>query len=175
MRRSPRYPPLLRTRNRIAELTKHRSEGGFELKETAPQVIDVQRRLQRAEKELARLTELKETRTVRWNASRAARSQRQRLAAAWRIPHGCVIEPVEDAPLSELLVKNDGGRIEAAVERLRMRLRECAADLHHVRSSPWPSSVAKAAAKELIERLADQGQPNFLTVPSNTGCRSASR
>ena len=30
-----------------------------------------------------------------------------------------------------------------------------------MRSSPWPSSLTKVAAKELIDRLADQGAPNL--------------
>ncbi len=51
--------------------------------------------------------------------------------------------------------------IANAVERYRHRLRELAADLHRVRSSPWPSSLAKAAAKELIDRVADAGMPNL--------------
>ena len=42
-----------------------------------------------------------------------------------------------------------------------MRLRELAADLHRVKSAPWPSSVAKVAAREMIDRLADQGAPNL--------------
>jgi hypothetical protein len=59
------------------------------------------------------------------------------------------------------MVKSDGGNIGKAVERCRLRLRELAADLHRARSAPWPSSVAKASATELINRLADQGQPNL--------------
>jgi hypothetical protein len=30
-----------------------------------------------------------------------------------------------------------------------------------VRSSPWPSSLAKTAARELIDQLADAGAPNL--------------
>ena len=40
-------------------------------------------------------------------------------------------------------------------------LRELAADLHKVRSSPWPSSVAKAAAKAQIDALAEAAAPDI--------------
>ncbi len=51
------------------------------------------------------------------------------------VPGDCTLDVVEDQPLGELLTKADGGRIEAAVERCRLKLREGAADLHRVRSS----------------------------------------
>jgi hypothetical protein len=146
---------------RISDLMRHRSEGGFELDENAPQVVPERKKLERAEQELARLTSLQEIRSGRWNAV----SQLERNVSDWLlrggVPGDCVLEAVEDAPLSELLVKADGNRITAAVERCRFRLRELAADLHRVKSAPWHSSVAKSAARELINRLADQGQPNL--------------
>jgi hypothetical protein len=147
-------------KNRISDLTRHASEGGFGLDASAPQVVAERRKLERAEKELARLTELKETRSVRWGAA----GQLHQGVSGWvlrAVPGDCVIESIEDAPLSELLTKAEGGRIEAAVERFRHRRREQLANLHRVRSSPWPSSLAKVAAKELIDRLADQGAPNL--------------
>jgi hypothetical protein len=144
--------------NRIAELTKPRGEGGFGLGENAPQVSAERKKLERVEQELTRLTELKEVRTVRWNArGQLERNVSDQLLRG--IPGGCVMETVEDAPLSELLKK--GETITAAVERYRHRLRELAADRHRERSSPWPSSVAKAAAKELVDRLADTATPNL--------------
>ena len=42
---------------------------------------------------------------------------------------------------------------------IRLKARELAADLHRVRSAPWPSSVAKAAAKQ-IDALADAAAPD---------------
>lgn len=146
-------------KNRISDLTRHRSEGGFEQDPSAPQVLSETRKLERAE-ELARRTELKEVRMVRSTAA----GQLRQSVNDWvlrGVPGDCTLDVVEDQPLSELLTKADGGRIEAAVERCRLKLREGAADLHRVHSSPWPSSVTKAAAKGLIDRLADQGQPNL--------------
>jgi hypothetical protein len=145
--------------NRIAKLVAHRSEGGFGLGDDAPQVSVERKKLERAEQELARLTSLQEIRTGRWNSA----SQLSQSVADWLlrggVPQGCQIETFEDAPLSELLKK--GETIATAVERFRLRRRELAADLHRVRSSPWPSSLAKVAAKELIDRLADAGMPNL--------------
>ncbi|MCD9821625.1 hypothetical protein [Bradyrhizobium japonicum] len=147
-------------KNRISDLTRHRSEGGFEQDPSAPQVLSEKRKLERAEKELARRTELKEVRTVRSTVA----AQLRQSVNDWvlrGVPGDCTLDVVEDQPLSELLTKADGGRIETAVERFRLKLREGAADLHRVRSSPWSSSAAKVAAKGLIDRLADQGQPNL--------------
>jgi hypothetical protein len=148
-------------RNRISDLARHRSENGFEQDPAAPVVVAERRKLERAEQELARLTTLKETRTVRWNAA----AQFDQAVSDWilrgGIPHGCVIESVEGAPVSELMVKNDGGSIETAVQRCRLRLRELAADRHRVNSAQWPISVAEAAARELIERRADAGAPDL--------------
>ena len=110
-------------KNRIADLERHKSEGGFGLDASAPQVVSEKRKLESAEKELARLVELKETRTVRWNTAAAL----HQAASDWvlrGVPANCVIETVEDQPISELLTKADGGRIDAAVERYRLQQRE---------------------------------------------------
>jgi hypothetical protein len=145
--------------NRISELVKARGDGGPNLPESAPQVATVRKQMQRAEQELARLQALREIRTAKWNsAGSLARSISDWLLHGG-IPHGCMLEPVADPPLSELLKK--GETIANAIERFRHRRREQLADLHRVRSSPWPSSVAKAAARELIDRFADAGQPNL--------------
>jgi len=109
-------------KNRIADLERHKSEGGFGLDASAPQVVSEKRKLKSAEKELA-LVELKETRTVRWNTAAAL----HQAASDWvlrGVPANCVIETVEDQPISELLTKADSGRIDAAVERYRLRQRE---------------------------------------------------
>jgi hypothetical protein len=66
-------------KNRIADLERHRSEGGFGLPEDAPQIVSEKRKLVRAEKELARLTELKETRTVFPNDRRSFHAGRDLL------------------------------------------------------------------------------------------------
>lgn len=77
------------------------------------------------------------------------------------IPGGCTLDVVEDAPVSELMTKADGGRIEAAVERYRLRQRELAADAHRVNSQQWPILGAEADARELIARRADACRPDL--------------
>ena len=145
--------------NRIADLTRHRSEGGFGQPDDAGVVVAELRRLERATAELKRVTTLKEVRADRWRIA----SQLERAVTDWLlsggIPGGCVIEAVEDAPLTELLKK--GETIADGVERYRHRLRELAADLHRVKSAPWPSSAAKAAAKAQIDALAEAAQPDI--------------
>ena len=147
--------------DRISDLTKAKGEAGFGLGDDAPQVVAARRQLERAEKEFKRLSSLKEIRGARWNDAKRLETSVSDWLLRGGIPHGCVLEAVEDAPLSELLSKADNGRIDAGVERYRLRLRELAADLHRVKSAPWPSSVAKVAAREMIDRLADQGAPNL--------------
>jgi hypothetical protein len=147
-------------KNRIADLERHQSEGGFGLDASAPQVRAERKKLERAEKELARVTELKETRTVRSTAT----GQFRHSVNDWvlrGIPNGCTLDVVEDAPLSELVTKADGGRIEAAVERYRLRQRELAAAAHRVNSAQWAISGAEADAVALIERRAEAGRPNL--------------
>jgi hypothetical protein len=147
-------------KNRIADLTRHKSEGGFGLAQDAPQVVAERRKLERAEKELARVSELKETRTVRSTAA----GQLRQSVNDWvlrGIPGGCTLDVVEDAPVSELMTKADGGRIDAAVERYRLRQRELAADAHRMNSQQWPISAAEADAIALIKRRAEAGRPNL--------------
>lgn len=148
----------VRLKNRIADLTRHRSDGGPSLSNDAPQVAAVRKQMERAEQEAARLTELKEVRAARWSAT----AQLDQAVSDWvlrGIPSGCVIEPIEDdPPIAELLKK--GETIANAVERYRHRKRELAADAHRVNSAPWPISQAEVDANELIERRADAAAPN---------------
>jgi hypothetical protein len=149
----------IRHQTRIAELTKHQSEGGFGLDASAPQVISERRKLERVENELARLTELREVRTTRWQAA----ARLDQTIADWLmhggIPANCVIETIEDQPVAELLKK--GETLNDGVLRFRHRLRELDADAHRVNSSPWPSSEQKRKATDFINQLAERGRPNF--------------
>ena len=106
--------------NRIADLTRHTQQGGFGQPDDAGVVVAERRKLQRADAELKRVTTLKEIRGARWNAA----AQLERAVTDWLlhggIPGGCMIEAVEDAPLSDLLKK--GERIADAVERCRLQV-----------------------------------------------------
>src|SRR5207344_560580 len=93
--------------NRIADLTRDRSEGGFGQPDDAGVVVAERKKLQRADAELKRVTTLKEIRSARWNVA----AQLERARTDWLlhggIPGGCVIEAIEDAPISEVLKKGE--------------------------------------------------------------------
>ncbi|KRQ01846.1 hypothetical protein AOQ72_10545 [Bradyrhizobium yuanmingense] len=162
-------------KKRIDDLTRPRAEGGFGLPELAPQVVAERRELERAEKEFDRLKSLKEIRGARWQSQKRLEAKACDWVLRGGIPSNCEIVAVEDRPVSELLTKADGGRIDAAISRLQMRLRELGADAHRARSSPWPSSVAKKRAKAALDQMA--AAPNLddmiehnapLTLPSRS-------
>ncbi|MBR0870041.1 hypothetical protein JQ633_06710 [Bradyrhizobium tropiciagri] len=144
--------------SRIEQLRKPRSEGGFQLDETAPQVMAEGRRLELASAQLARLTGLYETRGERWSLS----GQLARAVTDWLtqggIPLGVVLEDVEDDDVAELLKPKE--TIADGIERYRLRLRELKADLHRIRSAPYPSAGAKSAMREQIAALAVAAAPN---------------
>jgi hypothetical protein len=145
---------------RLRQLTSHSSEGGFGLHPENRGVLAQKKLVQQLSETHQRLKTLQETRSEQWRAASQALVACEDWLRNGR-PGGCLIEAVEDRPLSELLIKNDGGRIDAAVERCRLRLRELAADRHRLHSAPWPSKMAKQAARAMIERLADAGAPDL--------------
>ena len=150
--------------NRIAFLTKVRGEGGPGLNESAPQVRETRRQLKRAEKELARLIALKDPRTARAQAA----GQLERAVTDWLvnggIPGGCTVEPVEDPPLSELLIKGDGGRIDAAMTRYRREVETHAEALRKLRAAPFTKAEAVAAIAREINQRADAATPSVERV-----------
>ncbi|MGY8633830.1 hypothetical protein RAD15_15240 [Bradyrhizobium sp. 14AA] len=150
---------VIRHKKRIDDLTRPKSEGFHGLPELAPQVVIERRELERAEAELSRLASLKEIRGARWNTAKQLEARVIDWVMRGGIPTNCIIEPIEDPPLSELLKK--GETIADAVDRFRHRLRELTADAHRVRSAPWPSSVVKQEAKAQLEQIAEAATPNF--------------
>jgi hypothetical protein len=73
-----------------------------------------------------------------------------------------MLEAVEDPPLSDLLTKADAGRLGAAVERYRAKVKELDVELRKVRAAPWPKALAKEKAKALLTGLAEASAPNVL-------------
>jgi hypothetical protein len=72
------------------------------------------------------------------------------------VPPGVVLEDIEVEPPKLL----KGESVLDAIERIRRRGRELKADLHRIRSAPFPSSYAKQQMRAQIEALALQGEPN---------------
>jgi hypothetical protein len=102
-----------------------------------------------------RLTELQEVRSAAFQSASAA------LAACEHylrhgVPDGCQIEAVEIEPTK--LAK--GEDIFSALEKIRRRGREIKASLHTIASAPFPSKQAKARMREMVEQLAQRGQPD---------------
>jgi hypothetical protein len=60
--------------------------------------------------------------------------------------------------------RQKGESLAEGVERCRRRIRELDADQHRIRSAPWPSAEAKQRARAEIEKLAERGQPNVLSL-----------
>jgi hypothetical protein len=146
-----------RHEQRIHQLMKPRSDRGFNLGADAPQVVGEQQLLERAKTELKRLEDLREIRTAHWNAvGGLARAVLDWLRSG--VPGNCELVAVDDVPIVGLLKKNES--IADAVSRHRHRLREAAADLHRVRSSPYTSAEAKALAADQINKLADAAEPD---------------
>jgi hypothetical protein len=71
------------------------------------------------------------------------------------VPGNCQIAEIEIEPPKLL----KGETTLDAIERLRRRGRELKADLHRIRSAPFPSTYAKQRMREQIEALA-QGAPS---------------
>ena len=73
-----------------------------------------------------------------------------------------------DGPQPKL---NKGEDNLSAIERLRRRGRELQAGLHSVRSAPYPSAHAKRRVREMIEQLAQRGEPNVAGLIEHGDCR----
>jgi hypothetical protein len=95
-------------------------------------------------------------RALAWRAASAALSACETWLRDGR-PHGTVLEDC-DGPEPKLL-KGENGLLDA-IENRRRRVRELRADLHRIASAPFPSSHAKARAREQIEALAMLGAPS---------------
>lgn len=142
---------------RLADLRRPRGQGGPGLGDDDTQVIDAKRKLDRVDAEMARLNELIEVRRARSRDISTSVAQIEDWLRIGRPSGTAIIEAREiDAATS---VKR-GETATTALDRVRRRLRELAADQHRVESAPFPSSYAKARARAAIEQLAERGVPN---------------
>ncbi|MEZ2144933.1 hypothetical protein AAE026_21975 [Bradyrhizobium sp. DN5] len=142
---------IQRHQNRIKELQTPRGTGGFDLGDDAPQVISERRTLEEKLAEQRRLTALNEARsTVYQRIGELVRNVEQAVAAR---PAGCIGQMVK------IDLRAFKGSILDAIEARRQRCRELKADLHRVRSAPWPSDFVKQKMREQINRVAESGRP----------------
>ena len=139
---------------RLSRLQAHQQDGGFGLKPDDPRVTEQQRLVDRLNSDFQRLNERNEARTVAWRAASHTLSNVELWLRDGK-PSGVLLLDY-DGPEPQLL-KNES--ISDAVERLRRRGRELKADLHRIRSAPFPASYCKAQMRAQIEALAMQGAP----------------
>jgi hypothetical protein len=102
-----------------------------------------------------RIKQRSETKTAAWHAASGALANAEVWLKGGR-PHGTTLLDY-DGPEPKL-AKGEAGLLDA-VENRRRRVRELEADLHRIRSSPYPSSHCKAQMREIIEQLATRGAP----------------
>lgn len=143
---------------RLRDLTGPDSPFGKLVGDDHPEVVSVKSRLERGKAELARLDAL-------INARSEQRAPIARLLES--VERYCsehLSRPMDVALFNGPEPEPRKGETSAAdsLERTRRRIRELDADLHAVRSAPWPSAQAKARARAEIERWAEFGRPNVV-------------
>jgi hypothetical protein len=131
-------------------------DGGFNLSPSDHRVQASQKRLDKLSAEVKRLSELREIRLAAWQTTARTLDNVEAFLKSGK-PGGTVLELFE-GPEPKLA---KGETILDGIERLRRRGRELLADLHRIRSAPYPSSFAKQLVREQVEQLAQRGAPNI--------------
>jgi hypothetical protein len=147
----------------LQRLLAHRAEGGFHLDPTDKRVIVAQELLAKLTADAQRLKELDEVRAAAWRTTSETLVAVEQWLRDGR-PAGTVLEDIDGPPEVKLI---KGESVTDAIERLRRRSRELKADLHRIRSAPYPSSHAKARMRAQIDALAQQGAPNVSDLVEN--------
>jgi hypothetical protein len=140
---------------RLTRLLDHQSAGGFHLKPDDPRITEQRRLVDKLNDDLRRLNELAEVRSAAWQSASLVMSACESWLRDGR-PPGTMLEDHEvDVPK---LAKGENGLLEQ-IENRRRRGRELRADLHRIRSAPFPSSYCKQRMREQVRELAMQGEP----------------
>jgi hypothetical protein len=150
---------------RLEQLTGHPQDSGLNLPTDHRSVIDAGRSVARLTSELDRLKQQNEQRTARWRAASAV------LAAveAWiahGIPGNCMLK---DADATEPAPLKKGETVVAAIARVRHRGRELRADLHRIRSAPYPSDHCKTQMRAQVATLAEHGAASVTALVEHDG------
>lgn len=124
-----------------------------------PSVKHARGRLEEAEKKIARVRKILEHRQANKSSSIALVHEIERYikAAQRRGPLTAFTGEVN-------VPKGDPSKV---LSKTREAIAELKADRHKVRSSPYPSSVAKAHVKSLIDELAARGRPSVAALLEN--------
>lgn len=140
---------------RLKHLKTPRGQGGPGLDDDDVSVIDAKRKLAALDAEMSRLNE--RVLVHRAHSQNAAASVMN--AESWLRegrPGGTVLVEADIPDVASILKR--GETVAAALDRIRHRLREFAADAHRVRCAPFPAAHAKARARATIEQLAGRGE-----------------
>ncbi|WP_156948925.1 hypothetical protein [Bradyrhizobium sp. WSM1417] len=139
---------------RIAQLKTPRGRSGPGLDDDDTSVVDAQRKLDAVDAEMVRLSELIAVRRARLQNLGALLARLEGWPREGR-PGGTAIVAADEIDTGSIMKKNESP--VAALDRIRHRLRELAADRHRVECASFPSSHAKARARAMIEQLAERG------------------
>ena len=143
----------MRTEARLRQLTGHPSQGGHNLSEDDPRTIVAQREFEKATAAAKGIQERADARSAVW---REAGYALQAVESYLRdgVPGGCILQDVE--PPEPKLAKGQG--VLEAITDVRQRGVKLRKRLSEIERAPYPSSVAKARAREWVEALAQRGR-----------------
>jgi hypothetical protein len=151
--------------NALTRLTSHQQYGGFNLPAEHRSVVEATALLEKMTAAFNRITELQRERSATWTTSGAAASACESWLRDAR-PPGAELEDW-DGPEPQLQ-KGEKTLLDA-IENRRRRVREIMADLHRIRSAPFPSSWAKQRMREAVDQLAARGAPDPTNILENGG------
>jgi hypothetical protein len=139
---------------RLRQLTDHRSENGFHLHLTDLRVTEQQKTVAKLTDELQRLRALDAERSAAWRVASQLVAAVEEYVKNGR-PPGTALEDYDGTPPQ--LVKNE--TILDGIERLRLRGRELKANLHTIRSAPYPSAHVRAKIRAEVLAMAEAAAP----------------
>ena len=135
-------------------LTDPPQSGGFGLAADDQRVIAATKAVEKATAEARRVTEPRELRSSAWQTVKITTTNVEQWLRGGR-PGNTQLETVEI--VEPKLAKNED--VISALDRVRRRGRELQADLHRVRSAPYPSAHARAKIRQEVEQLVERGRP----------------
>jgi hypothetical protein len=146
--------------NRVRQLQAHPQEFGQGLSPDHPSVVQAQKVLDRATRELELIKQRSEDRAAAWRAASAPVAVCDDWLRHGR-PHGTILEDHEtEVPK---LGKNEPSLIDA-IENRRRRCRELKADIHRVRSACYTKAEAMALVSATVENWGSNGIDTSATI-----------
>lgn len=142
-----------RYRTRIRQLKSGEWGGGRQIGDHDPSIVDASAKAAKHEENVARLRDQANTHSARVGALGSLISS---LKSYLRSGLG----PITELPVLPKVALRKGETFADGVERCRRRVRELDADAHMIKSSPWPSDLARERARSEIAQLVSQCEPS---------------